>query len=527
MEILLIALVLLTIGMSFYAAQQRALVQQHQSRLNAQTQSLNQHNATTTDLQDNVRALTATVDHLRHDLQARDSALNELRSTLVNRENTITGLRADIIDHEGHNNQLQERLVESARVIVELREKLQNHEQTIADLHRQIDSHIRETIQSKALFSTIANVAYDLVFVLDEDTTVIALNKSADSLFGQKNPIGERLSQVLDAPDLQDLVDRALHEEESLEDQLRIETRFYRASTQVMRYNDHHVFIGVALQDITELVRLNRARRDMVANISHELRTPIANIRLIIEGLFHEQDRPKRKASIASLRQIQRETDQLLWLVQELLDLSMIESGQAIMKLVDNALVDIAEQSLLRLTDQLETKNINIVQHIPQRMRVLCDADQTRRVLVNLVHNAIKWSPPNEAITISAEAHGEDVTISVFDNGPGVPDEMRERIFERFYQVDASRSGGEGTGLGLAICKHIVEAHGGQIWAEGNSGGHGGRFRFTLLNAGMNDEDVSPLIDHHSEPRDLGETEAAPIAESTPETDRQAGENDA
>lgn len=94
-------------------------------------------------------------------------------------------------------------------------------------------------------------------------------------------------------------------------------------------------------------------------------------------------------------------------------------------------------------------------------------------------------------ITISADMEGEDVVVSIFDNGPGVPDDQRERIFERFYQVDTSRSPGTGgTGLGLAICKHIVEAHGGRIWAEGNSKGNGGRFFFTLLSAG--DVEVIP-----------------------------------
>ena len=120
---------------------------------------------------------------------------------------------------------------------------------------------------------------------------------------------------------------------------------------------------------------------------------------------------------------------------------------------------------------------------MPQKLDVLCDADQLKRALGNLLHNAIKWSPPGDAVTITAAESGEEVVVTVFDNGPGVADDVRERIFERFYQADVSRSGDEGTGLGLAICKHIIEAHGGSIWAEGNSQGKGGHFLFTVLKA--------------------------------------------
>lgn len=379
--------------------------------------------------------------------------------------------------------QMDQQVIDMDALTVELRERLRDSERVITNLPEQIALIERDSQQSKALFSTISYVAYDLVFVLDENLAVIALNKAADALFGTLHPIGEPLFDIIDSPDLADIIARAGSEDDSLEEQVVINRCYYRVRTQVMRYSDNESFVGVAMQDITQLVRLNRARRDMVANISHELRTPIANIRLIIDGLFHEQDRPKRKASIASLKDIARETDQLLRLVQELLDLSMIESGQAIMKLLPVRLLTVVEDTVDRLSDQLHQRHLTIAVHVPERIVVLCDYDQTRRVLTNLIRNAIKWSPQNDAITVSAAIEGEDVRISIFDNGPGVPENQRERIFERFYQVDTARSGGEGSGLGLAISKHIVEAHGGRIWAEGNNQGSGGRFMFTLLNA--------------------------------------------
>jgi two-component system phosphate regulon sensor histidine kinase PhoR len=246
---------------------------------------------------------------------------------------------------------------------------------------------------------------------------------------------------------------------------------------------DSAPLVTIILEDITQLVRLNRARRDMVANISHELRHPIANIRLIIDGLFHEQDKPKRKDSISSLRQIAHETDLLLWLVQAMHDLSMIESGQAIIKMVECNLSELVDVALERLSGQVERRNVSIARHIPSKIQVLCDRDLIQRVIFNLVHNAIKWSPEGGAITLGAEVSDDEIILNVYDSGPGVPAGQVERIFERFYQVDPSRSGKEGTGLGLAISKHIVEAHGGRVWAEPNLHGQGGRFRFTLLNA--------------------------------------------
>lgn len=341
----------------------------------------------------------------------------------------------------------------------------------------------QESLRSKAFLSTSASVAFDAILLLDEDLRIVSLNQSAARLVESKKAIGWRLPDVIDSDELRDLAELALGEAESLDQQLLIGEFNYRVRAKAIDLDSAGRYIGVAMQDITDLVHLNRARRDLVANISHELRTPITRIRLIIEGLFLDADKPKRKASIQSLKEIAMETDALLWLAQELLDLSMIESGQAILRLVKTPLKQIVDEAISRLGSQAQTKNLSIVSHVPQKLDVLCDADQLKRALANLLHNAIKWSPAGDAVTITAAESGDEVVVTVFDNGPGVAEEVRERIFERFYQADISRSGDEGTGLGLAICKHIIEAHGGSIWAEGNSQGKGGHFLFTVLKA--------------------------------------------
>ena len=369
-----------------------------------------------------------------------------------------------------------------------------------SQLQAQVNKLKRENQRKLALVPTISDLSYDIVLLLDEDLSVLMVNRRAQGLFGGSNPIGKRLSTLVESSELLSLAKLALYEDESLEEQFVIQGNNYRARAQLIKPKQSQRLVGIGMQDITELVSLNRARRDLVANISHELRTPITRIRLIIEGLFLEADKPKRKASIQSLKEIAMETDALLWLAQELLDLSMIESGEAILRLVKTPLKQVVDDAMERLEAQAAMKDLKIVSHVPQKSDVLCDADQLKRVLGNLLHNAIKWSPRGEAITITASEQVDEITISIFDNGPGVPEELRNRVFERFYQADASRSGDEGTGLGLAICKHIIEAHGGRIWAEGNAHGKGGHFLFTVLRADASFQQDEPAVQSHQAP---------------------------
>ncbi len=358
--------------------------------------------------------------------------------------------------------------------------ELEQAQHTIQELQERLQKQERDFAYKTALLLTLANAAYDALIVMNENHEIIAINNSAEALFERVRPVGITLLELTGSEEIDMMVSDALiHQEEVFEEQVSFDKRVYKVRCGVIR-RDANLFIGLAFEDISDLVRLNRARRDMVANISHELRTPIANIRLIIDSLFHEQEKPKRKQSISSLRAIARETDSLLWMAEELLDLSMIESGQAIMRMVSVPLYEMIDEAIERVYDQSAAKEIDIVHDVSKKLNVLCDRDKARRVLINLIHNAVKWSPPGETITVHAHKDGEEVVINVMDNGPGVSPDQTERIFERFYQVDASRSGGEGTGLGLAICKHIIEAHGGHIWAEGNQQRAGGHFHFTL-----------------------------------------------
>jgi len=222
----------------------------------------------------------------------------------------------------------------------------------------------------------------------------------------------------------------------------------------------------VVMQDVTDLLRLTRARRDMVANISHELRTPISTIRLLVDTLNQKVERGQ-PIDAKPLRKISAETDSMQNLVQELHELSMIESGRALMRLVETPLSAIVLDAIGRMTAQIDKKKINIVNSVSDDIRVLADPDQTRRVLTNLISNAVKFTPSGGSLTFNAKERDGLITVRVSDTGTGIPVHERKRVFERFYQIDNARTNVHGgTGLGLSIARHIVEAQGGTIWVE-------------------------------------------------------------
>jgi two-component system phosphate regulon sensor histidine kinase PhoR len=234
----------------------------------------------------------------------------------------------------------------------------------------------------------------------------------------------------------------------------------------------------LVLRDVSELQRLGRARRDFVANISHELRTPLTAIRLLADTL--RQASPVTPQQDKLLVNIGEQTDALTQLAQEMYDLSLIESGQLPMRMVVASLHESAISVLARLKPQAERANLQLMNEIDLEVRALFDENQIQRVLSNLVHNAIKFTPSGSiaVFTSSQHSNADHVAVGVRDTGVGIPSEELPRIFERFYKVDRAR-GQAGTGLGLAIAKHIVEAHGGRIWAESVLG-KGTTFYFTV-----------------------------------------------
>lgn len=241
----------------------------------------------------------------------------------------------------------------------------------------------------------------------------------------------------------------------------------------------------VVLRDISELRRLERIRTEFLDNLSHELRTPLTTVSLLAETLTRDAA-TVGDALPAKMRdrigKIEVETGHLVQMVSELLDLSRIESGTSLGPLDDIDLRRVAEHAAERLRLFAERQEVTIhVVAAPDVPTVRGDADRLGQVLVNLLHNAIKFSPDGGDVTVSVKASDGSVVVSVADAGIGIPRASRERIFERFYKVDRVRARGEsgGTGLGLAIARHVIEQHEGRIWVESVEGS-GSTFSFAI-----------------------------------------------
>ena len=223
----------------------------------------------------------------------------------------------------------------------------------------------------------------------------------------------------------------------------------------------------LSLHDVTALRRMERVRRDFVANISHELRTPLTSIKLLSETMSSGAvDDPATLRDFAT--QIEREADHLAQLVDELLDLSMIESGEtklAVEALEPDGVVRGAAERIGPVAERREIR-VRALSGGATEMRALADAERLGQALLNLAHNAVKYSHPGGEVRIGWETAGDALRFTVADDGIGVPDAHQSRVFERFYKVERARTraeNGGSAGIGLAIVRHIAEAHGGTV----------------------------------------------------------------
>ncbi len=238
----------------------------------------------------------------------------------------------------------------------------------------------------------------------------------------------------------------------------------------------------VSLENVTELQRLRRIRSEFIDNLSHELRTPLANVRLLTEMLMddleHEDVSTRTRERVAT---IDVETGHLVQMVNELLDLSRIEQAAAPIRQDEVLLPPLVAGTLQRLRTFAERQGVILVELVPDDLPpVRGDEERLDQLLMNLLHNAIKFSPQGGTVTITTDEHPDRVVVSVTDHGIGIPQKDRDRVFERFYKVDRARQRGlGGTGLGLAIARHIAEAHGGRLWLQ-SSEGKGSTFSFSV-----------------------------------------------
>jgi len=327
--------------------------------------------------------------------------------------------------------------------------------------------------------ATILSNIDDAILMVDGDSKITTMNRAAENIFqiSEKKALGHTFIEIVRDHELNELLQhcRSTGKQQTGAVEIKLKKQFLSAIATPLPGDGGCL---VHIQDLTELRRLEIIRQDFISNISHELRTPIASVKALAETL---NEGAIEDPSVAKdfLSRINVEVDKLAQMVQELGELSRIESGEAPLQKKPVNIAGAIEHAVDRLRAQADRAGLNFDFVIPSTLpKVMADEARVEQVLVNIIHNAIKFTPSGGRISISANARDNDIIISVKDTGVGIPADDLPRIFERFYKADKSRSGG-GTGLGLAIAKHIVEAHGGRIWAESTEG-RGSTFNFTL-----------------------------------------------
>ncbi len=333
-----------------------------------------------------------------------------------------------------------------------------------------------ETQRSR--LSAILDQLTDGVLIADAEGRIHFANPAAHRLFG-KSLLGHSVAEAIRHHSLIEAWWRCRESGE-----LQTETAempLSRHFLQLVVAPDCDVSGGTLLlaQDLTRIRRLETIRRDFISNLSHELRTPLASLKALTNTL-QDGALSDPEAGPRFLSRIHTEVDALAQMAQEMLDLSKIESGQVKLELRAVTPCKLLSSAAERMGQQVKRAGLSLQIDCPSHLpTVQADALRVEQVLINLIHNAVKFTQPGGEVTLLAEAGQGEVRFGVQDTGMGIPADELPRIFERFYRVDKSRTSGGGTGLGLSISRHLVELHGGRIWAESVEG-KGSTFYFTL-----------------------------------------------
>jgi len=339
-----------------------------------------------------------------------------------------------------------------------------------------------ETISedSAKLMSILDNMA-DGVILTDIEGNIVLINKTVQGLFkiSDEDARGKPLIEAVREHELNDILKSCLEtrHEQIIQFDSSTLNKFFRAIA-ILINEERQGGALVLIQDLTELKGLQIMRRELVGNISHEFRTPLAGIKALVETL---QDGAINDNTMAAdfLNRIEIEVDRLAQMVTELTELSRIETGKDELTLKPVDINVLLEEVITQLKPQAERQNLTFSSTLsPDLPAVQADRERIRQVIVNLMHNAIKFNNSGGSITTTTTLHDDSVLVEISDTGTGIPEDDLPRIFERFYKTDRSRTG-QGSGIGLAIAKHIVEAHGGEITARSIEG-KGSTFSFTL-----------------------------------------------
>ena len=322
------------------------------------------------------------------------------------------------------------------------------------------------------------------MIALDADTRILSINTSVEKIFGikKKEAQGKFFLEAIPNNDIAEVIQNVLEESKFVSCELSLVwpvQKIFQINASPILQNGTVRGCLIVIHDITEIRNLERVRSDFVANVSHEIKTPLTSIKGFVETLL-EGALEDKENSRHFLQIIRDHADRLDVLVNDLLDLAYLESQEAAIEKVSVNLKGLADEVLAGFTSQLNRKAIEAKNDLSGDLIVQADKDKMGQVFTNLIDNAIKFNRHSGSIRIYAEDIKDGIKITVEDSGAGIPPKDIPRIFERFYRVDKARSRElGGTGLGLSIVKHIVELHGGRVGVESTEG-LGSQFWFTL-----------------------------------------------
>lgn len=347
--------------------------------------------------------------------------------------------------------------------------------EAVNSLGVQLKLRISDITSRKNELSTILSSMSEGVIAVDPDLRMIIVNKAAREILGMKEDSveGHTVYEVLRNPHMQSFVEKLLATRSPAEDELEWDAgdkRILVLRGSIMMDADSPSGAVVVIRDITRMRKLEDMRRDFVANVSHEIKTPVTAIKTAVETLAAQSDSfppPLRRF----LEIIGRHADRLADLVGDVLSLSALESGSSSMGMLfsfrQESLFRILQTALELCRSRAESAQVTLKLECGEKIRLFADASLLEQAVVNLVDNAIKYSPAGETVRIAGAEKEDHILIRVSDHGCGIPEQEHDRIFERFYRVDKARSRKlGGTGLGLSIVKHIVLAHHGTVHVE-------------------------------------------------------------
>jgi two-component system phosphate regulon sensor histidine kinase PhoR len=362
------------------------------------------------------------------------------------------------------------------RVFGEGRDEIAEAVLTFNRMSERLDARIARLEEDRQQLRTILSGMVEGVVALDADQRILYANERATQLLGLpwQTPVGRRLWEVVRQRPLLDVVQRALDSSEPQREELGWSGSLVRSLTIHAARLPGLPPRGavVVLHDTTELRRLERLRQEFVANVSHELKTPLSVIKVCIETLLDSaMDDPYHRRQF--LEQLDSQSNRLHALILDLLSLARIESGNELFDLKSIPIDELVESCSKRHRPRAEAKKqtLEIVPPAGEALSVWADEEAVEQILDNLLDNAVKYTPEGGRVSIRWRREGEQLCLEVADSGIGIPESDLPRIFERFYRVDKARSREMGgTGLGLSIVKHLSQAMNGSVRADSRVG---------------------------------------------------------